>query len=268
MEKWKNYQKTMWGRALRETSAIYGGIANMMLAQIFVIPLAVLVSLLFGESCKWWPQVLAAVIALLPIVGMFLLQRVISPIKVFDEQTKRLELKSYDDIEIDKFESPETIDEKRARKTYRNRRVTKLEFLVRNKGNISLLSTYIGMTDIKWHSEKYNNKPDDIETGFFKWADSDLEKVDIAPKGGYERMLLAIYDIDLSVSAFRFVFHNGTSQVPRTLIDGRYTIKIRVDGQAKKEKNLEDLDPIFFSVSFDFDSSGFQNIVVSKLPRE
>jgi len=188
--------------------------------------------------------------------------------KEIDVLNERLSLKEYDDISIERFKSPETIGEKSARLglSYTSE-IKKLEFLVINNGNIGILNASVSMTELKWFNPEYNNIPDGIETRAFIWDDIETSdgKRNISPKGR-GHLKIAIYQSH-PMSLFRFVFYDCISQVIR-ILQGKYVIKLQLDGQVRKKNIVEDLLPVPFELSFDFEHRGFQNITISKLPRE
>ena len=185
------------------------------------------------------------------------------------EKTEKISIKEYDDLLIENFSSPETIDEKRSRlQLWFPFKTKKLEFLVKNNGPCSVLNARISMTDIKFISPKYNNLPDGIETKSFVWDDINTNNGtrNISPKG-YGHLIIARYVSDDTLPYFNFFLFDGVSKVPRS-IPGNYILTIRLDGQVQKKESIEDLLPIFFKLSFDFDNQGFQNINILKLPRK
>jgi hypothetical protein len=184
------------------------------------------------------------------------------------EKTDRLTLKEYDDISINLFKSAETDQEKRARMgLIRTPATKKLELSIKNGGNTSILGASVLMENLKWFNPKYNNTPDGIEIKALAWEDinSNEGKRDISPgASGYLKIATCKRNTEPS---FWFELYDGTSDVRRWL-PGKYKIDFRLDGKAKKENTIEDLLPVHFRLSFDFESGGFENIAVTKLPRE
>lgn len=186
--------------------------------------------------------------------------------KVIEKLKSRIDIREYEDIEIEVFSSPETIEERRARLGLSSKEhLKKIELLVRNNGGVSVLSSFVTMEELHWEHPEYKQPYDGVETKPFLWADSNSSdgKRNIPPTGK-GHLIIATQHTDMTAH-FRFNFYDGESNVFRTL-PGRYVIKIRVDGQVKKENDIEDLSPVFFDLSFVFDGN-FSDVTIKKLPK-
>jgi len=185
-----------------------------------------------------------------------------------DKLNEKLSLKEYDDISIVGFNSPETIEEKRARLGLGyTSMIKKLEFLVINDGDVGILNASVSMTDLKLFNPEYNHIPNGIETRAFSWDDIETSngKRNISPKGR-GHLKIAIYHSS-PTPLFQFAFYDRVSSVFRTL-QGKYVIRMLLYGRVRKKDIEEDLSPIPFELSFDFEQEGFKNITISKLLRE
>lgn len=187
------------------------------------------------------------------------------------EQRDKFLLKLYDDIEVKKYETPETISEQvtRMAKGKINR---KLEISIRNNGNTSLFDCSVRIAKLSLLDSKYNNEIPPPELRALRWIEGDEPKngkVDLHAKSLPYPMWIASAEVN-PIVMFKFVFWNHISE-SYYFVPGFYELIVQLEGQRELEGKRVDIIPIEFSIVFNF-NIGFINpifeiIKIKKLPR-
>lgn len=168
-------------------------------------------------------------------------------------------MKTYDDISLEIYNSPETEEEKRNRLYHSE--VNRIELLLTNNGRLLINDPCVSMTDLIF------NNPDRTYTlsgpEYKSFLMSRISGDNCILPRGFSVLKIAQTKMD-AFPVFYFIFQDGISNVPR-FGQGQWTVVLRFDGRIRIEDREEIIDPVFFQLSFIFDRGRFENPAIYKL---
>lgn len=273
-----NYWTSVYKQSHAETREFFGirgeFIKNFVVLAILAVSLWQWKGMSFAIESIWsgfWPNIIGILILffITPIFAFFNIFRVAALRDKY--QQNRLSIKEYKDIKVAQLDYPWTDNDQRigAPGLYN---FFKLGLCIKNYGGVSIRDCSARLIFIEYSGRTSNNEwvpsPSPLESRMFKWDEGyDIPngKIDrISPNGGTANLFIA--ESNRYSQEFRFAFIDGMSKTDQNL-EGRYRVKIKLEGEAEKDKILVDLTPLEFLIEFDYQRRQFSNVLISRLPR-